>query len=135
MNVVNYQVEADLSEEEFRQVLVDSGLAARRPVEDLARLARMLRGANLIVTARDAGGLVGVARSVTDWAYCCYLSDLAVSERVKGQGVGKELIEQTRRAAGPEVSVILSSAPAAVGFYEKIGMPRLADAFWFKRER
>ena len=95
----------------------------------------MLRGANLIVTARDAGGLVGVARSVTDWAYCCYLSDLAVSERVKGLGIGKELIEQTRRAAGPEVSVILSSAPAAVGFYEKIGMPRLADAFWFKRER
>ena len=135
MSDVVFGIEPGLGAEEFRRVLVDSGLAERRPAEDLERLERMLRGSNLIVTARDADGLVGVARSVTDGAYCCYLSDLAVSERVKGQGVGKELIEQTRKAVGPEVSVILSSAPKAVGFYEKIGMPRLPDAFHFKRER
>ncbi len=130
-----YALEPRLSVAEFRQVLVESTLAARRPVDDLDRLERMLRGANLIVTARVDGALVGIARSVTDFAYCCYLSDLAVIERVQGRGIGRELIEQTRRHVGPEVSVILAAAPAAVAFYERIGMPRIPDAFRYRSER
>ena len=134
-DLVQYAVEDGVTATEFQQVLRDSSLAERRPAEDLARLEKMLRAANLVVTARIAGTLVGVARSLTDRVFCCYLSDLAVSRDVQGMGIGRELVERTRVAAGPEVSVILSSAPAAIGFYESIGMPRLPDAFCYRRER
>lgn len=133
MDEVVYTEEPDLGAAEFRAVLVESGLAARRPVEDEARLGAMLRRADLIVTARRAGALVGVARSLTDRVYCCYLSDLAVSKKMQGQGIGTGLIEDTRKRLGPGVSVILAAAPEAVGFYEKIGMPRLPASFWYQR--
>lgn len=130
-----YAVESTVTTSEFRQVLIDSTLGERRPVDDLPRLERMLRGANLIVTARFAGGLVGIARSVTDGAFCCYLSDLAVSRNVQSRGIGRQLIERTRQEVGPEVSVILIAAPKAVAFYERIGMPRHPAAFLYRSER
>ena len=132
---IQYRLEPELGVEEFRQVLLESTLAERRPAEDPRRLERMLRGADVIVTARDEQGIVGVARSISDGAWCCYLSDLAVSRRVQGRGVGRELIEQTRRAVGPEVCVLLLAAPRAVSFYEHIGMPRAREAFLHHRER
>ena len=130
-----YSLEPNLQAAEFRQILMDSRLAERRPAIDLDRLHRMLRNADLIVTARLDGVLVGIARSVTDFAYCCYLSDLAVSKSAQGLGIGRELIAQTRQHCGPEVSVILLGAPGAVTFYESIPMPRHANAFWFRSER
>jgi ribosomal protein S18 acetylase RimI-like enzyme len=133
-----YAREPDLDAAEFRRVLVESGLGAIRPVDDLPRLGRMIEQAGLVVTARrDAtdGPLLGVARSVTDFSWCCYLSDLAVSPAAQGLGIGKGLIDETRRQLGPEVMLVLSSVPEAVGFYERIGMARIADAFLFKRER
>jgi GNAT superfamily N-acetyltransferase len=135
MAQVVYAVEPNLTAEEFQQVLIASTLGERRPVQDLPRLHRMLRGANLIVTARIDGELVGIARSLNDSAFACYLSDLAVSKAVQGKGIGNELIQQTRKVCGPEVSVILLAAPMAVAFYEKIGMPRHPAAFMYRSER
>ena len=132
---IDYAIETDLSALEFQEVLVASTLAERRPAEDLARLDIMLRNADLVVTARDAGGLVGVARSVTDFAYCCYLSDLAVDVRYQRQGIGKRLIEQTHRAAGENTSLILVAAPAAEGYYPKIGMKHLASCWAIPRKQ
>lgn len=133
MENVSYQLEPGLTAEAFRDLLIDSGLGARRPVENLERLEGMLRPGSLIMTARRGGELLGVARSVTDHVYCCYLSDLAVAKRAQGQGIGNGLIEATRAHLGPGVSVILLSAPEAVGFYESIGMARYPDSFWYKR--
>lgn len=133
-----YACEPDLSVSEFAQVLRESGLDAIRPVDDEARLQRMITGAGLVMTARrDVEGkpLVGVARSVTDFSWCAYLSDLAVSSKAQGLGIGQGLIDATRRALGPEVSLMLASVPDAVGFYERIGMNRISDAFWHGRER
>ncbi|WP_247890044.1 GNAT family N-acetyltransferase [Azospirillum brasilense] len=88
--------------------------------------------AGLIVTARNADGdLVGVARSVTDFAFCCYLSDLAVDRACQGRGIGKELMRRTRAAVGEGVTCLLLSAPKAVTFYEAAGMERHAQAFLF----
>lgn len=133
MQNISYAAEPDLSVEEFRRLLVDSGLGARRPVDEVERLSHMLRHADLIITARQKGVLVGVARSLTDQVYCCYLSDLAVAKAVQGGGIGRFLIEETRKHLGPKVSVILAAAPEAVGFYEAIEMPRLPDCFWYRR--
>src|SRR3954468_11770513 len=97
---IEYATEPSLSPEAFRDVLLASTLGERRPVDDITRLDQMLRGANLIVTARDGTRLVGVARALTDFAYCCYLSDLAVDSSYQRRGIGKRLIEEMRVQAG-----------------------------------
>ena len=135
---VFYAREPALDASEFRRVLVESGLGTTRPIEDQARLAAMLSAASLIVTARPgqhSGPLAGVARCITDFAWCCYVCELAVSASAQGIGVGKGLLDEVRRQVGPGVSVILASVPEAVGFYERVGMARVPDAFWHRREQ
>ncbi len=117
-----FGLEPDLSADEFRQILIASTLAERRPADNLERLDKMLRQADLIVTARDDGILVGVSRAITDFAYCCYLSDLAVAASHQHQGIGKRLIAETHLAAGDGTMLILIAAPAAQAYYPKIGM-------------
>ncbi len=132
-----YASEPALDVAGFRRVLVESGLGATRPVDDEPRLQAMLSQANLIVTARlDLPGkpLVGGARGFTDLSWSCYLSELAVSASAQGLGLGKGMLDETRRQLGPGVSLILASMPDVVGFYERAGMERLPDTFWYKRE-
>nr|WP_295835454.1 GNAT family N-acetyltransferase [uncultured Azospirillum sp.] len=128
---IEYAVEPDLSADDFIDVLERSGLAERRPVGDRPRVEAMLRNAGLIVTARDQGRLVGVARSITDFVYCCYLSDLAVDRALQGRGIGKELMRRTRDAMGPGTMCLLLSAPKAISFYEQAGLKRHEQAFLF----
>ncbi len=97
-----------------------STLGERRPVDDRDRMADMLNNANLVVTAWDGTLLVGIARSMTDFAYATYLSDLAVRLSHQRRGIGKELIRRTQREA-PRASVILLAAPKAVDYYPHIG--------------
>jgi GNAT superfamily N-acetyltransferase len=132
---LKYCVDTGVTVEDFRDVLNRSGLGKRRPVDDLARLASMLANANLILTARIDGELVGIARAMTDFSFSCYLSDLAVIDAVKGQGIGAGLVEAMRQHLGPTVNLILSAVPEAVPFYQRIGMAPLADCFWYRRER
>lgn len=117
-----YASEPDLSAQEFRDVLIASTLGERRPVDDGDRLERMLRNAGIIITARDGARLVGVSRAISDFSYCCYLSDLAVDVAYQRQGIGKRLIEETRKRAGEGCTLVLISAPAAESYYPKIGM-------------
>lgn len=124
-----YAQEPHLSLEEFLSILVRSGLSERRPVNDEDRLERMLRNADLIVTARSFGNLVGVSRALTDGAYCTYLSDLAVDRAFQGRGIGRRLIEETHRAAGVETTLILLAAPNARTYYPHIGM-EAHDSCW-----
>src|SRR5882672_4545374 len=131
-----YAPEPNLDVAEFTRVLLDSGLGATRPTDDTLRMKQMLSQADLIVTARldrPDRPLVGVARCITDFSWCCYLSELAVFASAQGMGVGKGLLDEARRLLGPRVSLILASMPESVGFYERIGMPRQPDAFWFRR--
>ncbi|MEO5759491.1 MAG: GNAT family N-acetyltransferase [Mesorhizobium sp.] len=132
-----YASEPSLDVAEFRRVLVESGLGETRPVDDDKRLKAMLAGANLVLTARlDVPGrqLLGVARGITDFSWVCYVSELAVSSSAQGLGIGKGLMDEARRQLGPSVAISLISMPDAAGFYERIGMKRMADAFWFGRK-
>lgn len=132
---ITYSIEPGLAVDEFVAVLHASGLAERRPVANPETIRRMVENANLIVCARDADGkLVGVARSVTDFAYCCYLSDLAVDRALQRQGIGRELMRRTRVAAGPGSIVLLLSAPAAMAYYPHAGLDPVTNAFGFPRE-
>ncbi len=130
-----YALEPDLSAQEFRAILVASTLAERRPAGDLDRLERMLRNADIIVTARDAGRLVGISRAVSDFAYCCYLSDLAVDVAYQRHGIGKRLIDETRVLAGDSATLILVAAPAAETYYPRIGMQPLKSCWAIPRAR
>lgn len=120
---IDYKIENELSLEDFIKVLNESTLGERRPVNDLPRLQKMLDNSNLIVTARHKNSIVGVARSVTDFSYCTYLSDLAVITSYQKMGIGKELIRITKMESEP-AKLILLSAPAAVDYYPNIGMTR-----------
>jgi len=95
----------------------------------------MFANANLTISAWHDGSLVGVARGLTDHCYCCYLSDLAVDKAYQKQGIGDALLKQARQALGPEVSLILLSAPGAMDYYPKVGFTAADNAFVIKRER
>jgi GNAT superfamily N-acetyltransferase len=118
---IHYSAKLTITETQFIDVLRRSTLAERRPIDDPDCIQAMLRHANLLCTAWDGELLVGVARSVTDFAYCCYLSDLAVDEAYQKRGIGRGLIELTRAQLGPRALLILLAAPKAEGYYPKLG--------------
>jgi predicted N-acetyltransferase YhbS len=127
---VTYQIEPGLGAEEFVDVLVRSTLAERRPVDEPDQIRGMLAHADIIVTARMEGRLVGVSRAISDFAFCTYLSDLAVDESHQGKGIGRELIRRTHEAAGLHTSLVLLAAPKAQTYYPHIGMTR-HESCWF----
>lgn len=119
---------ADLDLDEVLEVYRSSGLGERRPIEDVTRFAAMVRGANLVVVARAEGRLIGIARSISDFSYATYLSDIAVSGDYQRSGIGRALIDATRKEA-PQAKVILLSAPAAVDYYPHIGFTQHNSAW------
>lgn len=128
-----YTVEPSLNVEEFVGVLRRSTLAIRRPVDDITRISKMLKNADLILTARDqAGVLIGVSRAITDFSYCTYLSDLAVDQKFQKHGIGRRLIHETHKEAGLATNLILLSAPQAETFYSHVGMEKHKSCWLFR---
>ena len=112
-------------------LFADSGII--RPVNDTERIAQMLEQADLIWSAWDGSRLVGIARSLTDFCYCCYLSDLAVAKDVQKQGIGKELVRRTCEQLGETVMLLLLAAQTAKGYYEHIGFNPVDNGWVIKR--
>jgi len=119
--MITYRIGNDIDLDAVIELYRTSTLGERRPVNDRERMQLMLRNANLIVTAWDGHLLVGIARSVSDFSYATYLSDLAVRASHQRKGVGRELIRRTQTEGG-KATVILLSAPKAVDYYPRIGM-------------
>ena len=118
---IEYKINEPVSADQFLDLLESSTLAERRPVEDRQCLEGMIANSNLVVSAWDGGELVGIARSLTDFHYACYLSDLAVSKSHQKIGIGKKLQAITQKQLGPRCKLILIAAPDANHYYEKIG--------------
>jgi predicted N-acetyltransferase YhbS len=129
---VNWRIErvtgADLDVDEVIAVYRESGLGERRPVADRDRFRMMLDNANLVLVCRTDQAMVGIARSVSDFAYTTYLSDLAVIRAYQRKGIGQELIAATRKEA-PRAKIVLLSAPAASAYYPHIGFSQ-HDSAW-----
>lgn len=132
MILIEYRVGESITSEQFVAVLRRSTLAERRPVDFPDRIEDMLQHANLLVTAWQDNLLVGVARSLTDFSFCCYLSDLAVDRSFQKQGIGRELVRVTRDQLGPGCTLILLAAPNARSYYPHIGLHRHESA-WILR--
>lgn len=124
-----------ITEADFVDLLKRSTLAERRPVNDPVCVAAMLKHANLICTAWDDSKLVGVARSLTDFEYCCYLSDLAVDEEYQRIGIGKGLIRLTQSRLGKKAKIILLAAPKAEEYYRRIGFEAHSSAWQLDAKR
>ena len=118
---IDYKVNEPIEVGQFVALLKASTLAERRPVDDLACMQGMLSNSNLVVSAWDGDQLVGIARSITDFHYACYLSDLAVHLDYQRAGIGKALQVLTQRQLGPRCKLILIAAPAANSYYEQLG--------------
>ena len=129
---IRYRLGNDLDLDEVIALYRASTLAERRPMDDLAVAADMLRHANLVVTAWDGPALVGIARTFTDFSYVAYLADLAVHADHQRQGVGIGLIQRTRSALGPRATIVLLAAPGAAGYYPRIGLTH-HDGAWVLR--
>ncbi|HJV85857.1 MAG TPA: GNAT family N-acetyltransferase [Noviherbaspirillum sp.] len=131
MEQISYCRDTRISPEQLADVFRRSGI--RRPVEDLPRMAAMLAHANLLVTAWDGERLVGVARALTDFSYCCYLSDLAVDLQYQKGGIGRTLVDQVREAIGEKSMLLLLAAPEAMQYYPKIGFEAVPNGWIIKR--
>lgn len=118
----------ELDLDEVLEVYRSSGLGERRPIADTERMNSMVRNANLIITCRVDGKLVGFARSISDFSYVTYLSDIAVSRPYQRSGIGKALLDATMKEA-PQAKIVLLAAPAASDYYPHIGFSR-HDSAW-----
>jgi ribosomal protein S18 acetylase RimI-like enzyme len=132
-DVIHYRSDRKVDAATFKDILQRSGLALRRPVNNVERLERMLSAYNLILTAWRGESLVGIATCWTDFAYSGYLADLAVDAELQRSGIGRRLVDLARALAGPQVTLMLLSAPAALDYYPKIGMEHSKDCFIFRR--
>lgn len=126
------QREEGLGVDEVTEVLRSSTLGERRPIDDRSIVAEMVRYGNLMISARLNGTLIGFARTLTDFLYVGYLSDLAVSNSYQRQGIGRRMIEETRTHMGPRSMLVLLAAPAAHEYYAKIGFEQHSSA-WILR--
>jgi predicted N-acetyltransferase YhbS len=133
MKMIEYRHNYPLDPIEICQVFDSSGI--RRPTTSLSRIARMFAAPSLTLSAWDDGKLIGICRSLTDYAYCCYLSDLAVSIKYQNLGVGRELVQRTQAIIGDEVSLILLASSEAMEFYPKIGFDLANNAYILRRIR
>ena len=127
--MIEYRRGNDLDLDQVIELYRASTLGERRPVEDRSRMAAMLRNANLVLTAWDGDVLVGISRSLSDFSYVTYLSDLAVRDSYQRRGIGRELMRRTREAAGPDASLVLLAAPKAVDYYPHVGFSRHESAW------
>jgi ribosomal protein S18 acetylase RimI-like enzyme len=129
--MIRYTTNAQLDPKDLAELFDASGI--KRPTADLPRLTKMIENANLTITVWDENRLVGAARSLTDFSYCCYLSDLAVHKEYQHRGIGRELIARTREIIGEGCSLILLAAPQAMDYYPKVGFEKIENGWIVKR--
>jgi N-acetylglutamate synthase-like GNAT family acetyltransferase len=130
---ITYKFDIVPTTDQIIELYNNSGLP--RPTNDYDRIAKMYENSNLIVTAWDNERLVGVSRSITDWAWSCYLADLAISQDYKKAGIGKKLIDLTKMKVGDGSIVLLLSVPTAMEYYPKVGMKKVENGFIINRTK
>ena len=129
---IEYRDNAKFTVEQAIELFVRSTLGERRPVDRPDIFEGMLKNANLTITAWDGERLIGIARSFTDFTYVTYLADLAVDASHQRQGIGKRLIEETKKRLKPECMIVLLAAPKANEYYSQLGFEHNPRAWILK---
>lgn len=131
--MIQYRDNATITAEQAIDLYTRSTLGERRPIHNVQTFEAMLKNANLMITAWDEGKLIGISRSLTDFAYVAYLADLAVDQSYQRSGIGKQLIEETKARLGPECMIVLLAAPKANDYYQHIGFEHNPRAWTLKK--
>lgn len=131
--MITYSEHASVSPEQAIDLYIRSTLGERRPIDSVETFAAMLSNANLTISAWDSEKLVGISRSLTDFAYVAYLADLAVDEHYQRQGIGKQLIKETQERLRPGCMIVLLAAPKANTYYEHLGFEHNPRAWVMKK--
>lgn len=126
-------INQDIKPAEVAALFINSGI--RRPTKDVARIGRMIKNANLTISARDDKKLVGILRALTDFSFCCYVSDLAVDKKYQRQGIGKKMIQLATETVGKKVMLLLLSSQEADSFYSHIGLKKVENAWQIPRKK
>ncbi|MFT8321021.1 MAG: GNAT family N-acetyltransferase [Bacillus sp. (in: firmicutes)] len=134
-NIEQIQLKSNviINPEELAIIFNDSGI--KRPTDDLPRLKQMLENADILISAWDGDKLVGIARAITDFSYCCYLSDLAVDRNYQKRGIGKALIQSVQEQISEEVALILLASPIAMDYYPHIGFKKIENGYSIPRKK
>ena len=132
--IIEYKINEPIATDQFIELLANSTLGERRPIDDYQCMEGMISNSNLMVSAWHNSSLVGIARSVTDFHYACYLSDLAISKEYQKSGIGKQLQILTQKQLGTKCKLILIAAPAANPYYEHIGFTNNPRCWVLDRE-
>ena len=130
---INYRFDVVPTAEQVIELYNDAGLP--RPTHDVQRIRTMFENSDLTVTAWDENKLVGIARTITDWVWCSYLADLAISPAYKRSGIGRKLIALTREKVGDQSMLLLLSVPMAMEYYPKVGFEKENRAFIIHRTK
>ena len=131
--MITYVLDKNQQAIHVAEVFKKSGI--KRPYEDLARIQRMIVHSDILVTAWDGEKMIGVARAITDYSYCCYLSDLAVDLDYQKQGIGRELLSRVQTEIGDECSIVLISSPIATEYYPRLGFVQSDRAYVIARKK
>jgi len=131
--MITYTEHASISPEQAIDLYIRSTLGERRPIDSIDTFAAMLTNSNLTISAWDGEKLIGISRSMTDFACVAYLADLAVDEHYQQQGIGKRLIEETKERLKPGCMIVLLAAPKANTYYEHLGFEHNPRAWIMKK--
>ncbi|MCP3809950.1 MULTISPECIES: GNAT family N-acetyltransferase [unclassified Paenibacillus] len=130
---ITYKNHKDVSVEDVIRVFRTSGIV--RPIDQPERIQMMISNADILLSAWHGNKMIGIARGLTDWSFCCYLSDLAVDQTFQKSGVGRNLVAKTQEEIGESVALILLAAPSAMTYYPKIGFDLIDNGFMIKRRK
>ena len=104
--------------EAVRQFLADNGWEKR--VADLERFQKMMMNASRAVVALDGERVVGFARAITDGVSNGYIGTVAVDERRRGQGIGRQMVKRLM-GNDPQITWVLRAGHGSDKFWEKMG--------------
>ena len=119
MNAFDIKLNKIIAPEALRDLYLSAPLA-NRPTTDLSLLKKMLEHANLVISCWKDSQLIGVCRAFSDFSYVTYVSDLAIHADYQNKGIGRSLLDHTKKESGLGVKIVLLSAPSANSYYEKL---------------
>lgn len=132
MREIEFKINDPIEVEKIIELYKNSGLP--RPIENKQRIEQMFANSNLVISAWSGEELIGIARSLTDFCWCCYLADLAVKTDFQKEGIGRRLVELTREKVSEQSMILLLSVPEAMNYYPKIGMQKVENGFIYNRK-
>lgn len=130
---IEYAVNEPITAVELAELFRASGI--NRSVHHLDRIQRMIDHADEFLSARDNGHLIGVLRAITDYSYCCHISEVAVHRDYQRLGIGTKLLDLLIGKLGnEEIKYMLTSSAKAFDFYKEYGFEQAENAFVIKRQ-